>query len=237
MLPFPHHNAETLARDVRRWKLIAGVLLAGLVVLGAFSAFLVRQLDRDYSLLIDRTLPLIDEVRAVAREQSTTFRAIVSGLVENEPTEVAAALQQAEGAMARMRRGEAVLLTSDILQEQPDLLAALKQADAAYLAAANDLLPHVTTTSTAESERERLERLRAALERANAVSRQMIQFVENRSQAISDDYSHLARTHSAILFGIAGLPFIIVSLAVIAIVLVILTMILIFRRVGVGDGN
>ena len=231
------HNAETLARALRRWKIFALTLLVALVGMGFFSAYLVRQLDRDYSLLIDRTLPLIDDIRAVAREQSTSFRAIVSGLVENDPVQVANAVQQAQAAMDRMRRGEAALLTSDILQEQPDLLGALRKADTAYLAAASEILPHVTTSVTAEAERERLERLRAALENANVVTRQLIQFVENRSQSLSDDYSHLARTHSTILFGIAGLPVILGSLAVLAIVLVIVAMMLIFRRASLEESR
>ena len=222
-------------RDLRRWKFIAGVLLIGLIGLGMFSAYLVRQLDRDYSLLLDRTLPLIDDIRRVAREQSTVFRSIVTGLVENDPAQVNAAIQQAQAAVDRMRHDEAVLLTSDILQERADLLAEQKKADQAFVAVVTDLLPHVTATATAEDERERLERLRAALEHANAVSRELIQFVENRSQSISDDYSHLARTRAAIIFGIAGLPLLVGTLAALVIVCVIGAVILLFRRYGTED--
>lgn len=237
MTPFPHHAAEPLARQLRRWKVISGVLLLMVVGLGVFSAYLIRQMDRDYSSLIDRTLPLIDEIRLVSREQSTAFRSIVSGLVENEPGKVAAAAQQARSAMEEMRRGEAVLLASEVLRERPELIEALKKTDAAFLAAADDILPYVSATSTAEAERERLERLRGTLENANATTRQMIQFVEDRSQSISDDFSQFARTRSTILFGIAGLPVVVGSLAAIAIVLVIVAMLIIFRRTGLDDNR
>lgn len=236
MPPPANPSVEVLARELRRWKIFALVLLAALVGVGAFSAYVVRELDEDYSRLFDRTLPLMDELRVVGREEANAFRALVTGLVESEPAPVDHAVTDARESLERIRRLLDRLEKSGVLKERPELLRGIRVANGDYLAAAGDLLPRVAVGNTAQRERVSIENLRVALDRALTSNRVAIQFVESRSQAISDDYTRIVRNRATLLLGIAGLPVAFGTLIVVVVAFVVVAMIWTFRRVGAEDG-
>lgn len=238
---FPQAVA-TLSRDsilqtsVRRLKLLVGVLVLSNCVLGVFSVALLRKLDRDYTALLDQTLPLIAQIRVVGRENTDVYRALVAGIVESDAKLCAESVQRAGKALERGRTARAQLLKSPTLQEKPGLLKEMADATAAYDDVARGIMAKLSPEMTPADQNASYNQLEQALERCRNSTRLLQEFVDARSQAISDSVSAEMRSRSNLVLGVAGWPLVIGVLIAIMVAGVLIVMFVILRRIGADDG-
>ena len=225
------------ADKVQYLKLLAGVLLASNIVLGVMSGYLLRTVDRNYSTLIDRTVPTLTHIRSANREASSSFRALIVSLVNDDPETCAHELRQAQDSLAREKQLRAQVLASAILDDKPPLLAEFQEAASAYEQETTDLMGRVTPEMTAEEERTRINQLHLTLERYSIAIGRVSDFVESRSQSISGDYSSETHSRSALMLRLASWPVLAAAvIATLTVALVIITL-LVFKRTDFGDGT
>ncbi len=221
---------------MRRLRLLVAVLVLSNCALGVFSVFLLRKLDHDYSGLIDQTLPLMSQLRAAGRENTDAYRALVAGLVETDPALCAEAATRARQALSRGRAARIRVAQSPVLRQKPGLLNEMEEAGAGFEAIAENLLPRLSADATPASERIRFELLEKALERSRAANRALQDYVEERSQALSDTISGEVRSRSALVLGVASWPLLMGVLIAVVVVVVLAGMFVMLRRIGADDG-
>ncbi len=221
---------------MRRLRLLVAVLVLSNCALGVFSVFLLRKLDQDYTVLFDQTLPLMSQLRAAGRENTDAYRALVTGLVEVDPALCAEATIRARQALSRGRAARVRLAQSPVLRQKPGLLNEMEEAGAGFEAIAENLLPRLTAEASPASERIHFELLEKALERSRAANRALQDYVEERSQALSDTISGEVRTRSALVLGVASWPLQMGGLIAVVVVVVLVGMFIMLRRIGADDG-
>ena len=233
MSPYSSDTATLAA--LRRLKLLMAVLVLSNCALGVFSVYLLNRLDRDYSVLIDETLPLMGGIRAVARAQTDAYRAIVAGAVARDPKLCAEAAQRARREIGRAHTARLQLAQSEILRQKPEALRELNGSGAELEAMADELIPKISTPDAGADEPARLPRLDAVLERCRGINRQLLEYVDARGQRINDDFSAGVRHRSALVLGLAGWPLLLAVAVALVVGVVLLGMVVIFRRIGAED--
>ena len=226
----------TTLTTVRRLKLLVAVLVLSNCLLGIFSVFLLRKLDRDYSDLIDETLPLMSQVRLAGHANTDAYSALATGLVAKNPKLCAVAAQRAQLALRAGHAARSALTKSAILRQKPELLRELGAAAADFEAVAGEIIPQVAADVHAASEPALFARLEAALQRCRAINRQLLDYVNARGQKISDDFSAEVRTRSVVVMGVAAWPLLLGVTITVVMAVVLIGMIIVFRRIGADDG-
>ncbi len=225
-------NHTHTERTIRRLRLLVVALVVSNLVLGFLSAYLLRRLDRDYSELLDETWPTVQHVRTVGQESTNAYKQIVAGLAESDPARCAAYVKTIDATMARIRAGRVLVVQSELLAEQPPLLADYKTAAAEFDAGVAGIMPRLTPASTVESERGALDKFEASLDRVRTVNQKLLTFIETRSQSISGDFSAGVRQRSFLVLSVAAWPVLIAAIAVVSTLVVVLAMLFMFRRSG-----
>ncbi len=227
---------SSLQTSVRRLKLLVGVLVLSNCVLGIFSVSLLRKLDHDYSDLLDQTLPLIAQLRVVGRESTDVYRALVAGIVETDAKLCAESVQRAAKSLARAHAARAQLLKTGVLKEKPEMLKEMADATTAYDEVARAIMAKLSPEMTPADQNASYNQLEQALERCRRSTRQLQEFVDARSQAISDNVSAEVRSRSRLVLGVASWPLLVGVLVAAMVAVVLIGMFFILRRVGADDG-
>lgn len=225
---------ERLIRELKRWKMLAAVLLGLVVVLGSLSAWLMRAMATEYSRLIDRSVPALTDLREIDNSALSAHRALLAALLAENREACDLALGRLEAQLDQSRRMRDSLSRQPIF-EGPEPLAALNKAGADYETAANEFLALARGGRMAEASARRNDRVKPTLDAYLAEIGAASRMVADRSQKQNADMTDTVRSRSALLVGVASLPVIIGSVALLAVIAVIVAMVVIFRRAGVED--
>jgi len=204
--------------------------------LGAFSVYLIRRTNREYSILIDDSVPVLHQIRDVDEEAAKVFQALIAGLVTQDPAKCAAALKRANDALDRGKQFRAKILASSFLRQNHALAREYEESSDAYEKEVTALLPRVTPENTADAERYRLEQLQSVYDRFDDVIERMYALVVDRTELTSDQYTAQTRSSSAVVLGLAGWPLLLAASIVVLTVVVVIIMLSVFRRAGFDDG-
>lgn len=211
------------------------VLVLSNCLLGALSVWLLRELDRDYSGLIGETLPLLGKVRAAGRESTDAYRLLVAGFVESDPVQRGEIAARANEAIGRAKQARQDLKDSELAHLNPDLTAELQAAGLEYERVAAEVLQRITAGFALGTERERFERLEAALGRVRNANRVALDFLEGRGQSRSEELSAKVQGRTALVLGVAGWPLVAAAVVGALVAAVLAGMFFILRRAGADD--
>ena len=221
---------------IGRLKLCVALLVGLCVLFGALCAYLLRSLDRNYADLIDHSVPVINELRALNKQALSAQRGILASLVRvNEPGREDA-LKGIRVAIAADRKIRARILLQSILQDGSKHALILNHTGEDYDQAATDVVNLLAQGRNSEADKVRHEMARPALNLYLNCIESAANYVENTSQRISDEYTEGTQSQSAILLGLAGLPLFIAGVIIMAVFAAIFMMWLVLRRAGFDDG-
>jgi hypothetical protein len=220
---------------LRRLKVLTIVLVLSNFLLGAFSVYLIRRTDRDYSLLIGESVPALYEGRHVGQQMGIVYRSIIAALIAKDPAVCAAQIARARQALTKGKELREQLLQLDMLQKNPSLARELEKAGEDFAQAASDLLPRITPDDTADSERDRLDHMQQLYERHIASLEQIATMAAGHAELSSEAYSDLSRSRSELVLGLASWPLVLAGLIVGLTVVIVLIMLVVFRQAVIGD--
>jgi hypothetical protein len=194
------------ARNLRRLRILAVILIVSNVAIGGIGVHTIRRLDREYSLLIDSSVPVLDEIRGIGRQTGLLFRMTVTALVATDPAARSAALQSAREAQTECRKLRAAVQGADFIQGDPELVRKYAAAGKEYDAVIDDLLPRITAEDTVEQERRRVGSLLGAYDRLSILNETISATLASRSEELNTRYSMDSNRESKLLLGLAGWP-------------------------------
>lgn len=220
---------------LRRLKLLAGVLVLSNFLLGAFSFYLIRRTDRDYSLLIDENVPALYQSRHVGQQAGIAYRAMISALLTKDPATCAVQLDRARAALRRGDELRAALLKLDLLRTRPDLAAEYQQTAEDFNLAAKELLPRITPEDTVDAERDRIQHLQDLYERMIAVNEKLATVAASDTQTGNDGYTAQSQLRSELMLGLASWPLLVAALIVGLTLVILVVMLVVFRQAVISD--
>ena len=228
-------STSTPTAGNQQLKLLVLVLVLSNIILGLLSVFLLRSLNRDYSLLIDDSVPTMNHIRSIGKEANETFRAVIMGLVNDDPAVCAMAIQRAQHALESEKKNRARVFSASILQEKPALLAELRQTGEAYEQMAASLISRITPNTTTEDERIRINQIQQTVDHYSIVVGKALDFVESHSRTANGTYSKSVRLRSALMIVLASWPVLVAGLVVTLTVVVVSILLLLFKQADAGD--
>jgi len=221
---------------MRRLRLLVAVLVTSNLLAGLFSIYILRKQDREYSVLIDESVPVMNEVRMADTTAAKLYEAVIAGLLTPDPVKCANAVKQARHYLVRGKMHRDRALSAGFLQRDPTLVVEFRNAGEAYEEAVTRLLPRITPENTADRERDHIEQLQAIYDKYASAIRRVSWLVQKEAKAASGDYSLSTNRHSIIVLGLASWPML-VLIAILAFTLAfVLVMAFIFRTASPGDG-
>jgi hypothetical protein len=229
------HGPEQAAA-LRRLKWLGLALILSNLILGCLSVYLLRAQDRDYSRLIDESVPLLHEAVELRLEAGAVARAVTDAVLARTPAEAAAAVERAQAGLRRgdVLRSEAAngrLLAADGATRQE-----LVDAGEAFDREVRDVLGRAGEGSSGGPGVDALRGIGVSMDRYSTAVQDMAETVQTRTEALSDFYTAATRSRSFVVLGLAGWPLILAAAIVALTVAVVATMLFVFRQADAGDG-
>ena len=219
---------------VRQLKLLIVVLVLSNIGLGLFSFFLLRAIDKQYSELIGKSVPVLNSL------QTVTARAMEAMRTTN-PNSVAAVegrrgQQHQEASMALARDRD---LRNEVLRAEWAGAAKereeFKQTGEAFTKLATEVVAHLAAGRTNEAMQLREGRLRGAFDHYILAATKAADVLEADSERMNLSVSAKADNMSTLLLGIASWPIIVlIGLLLITALFVVVLMVL-FRGREMSD--
>ncbi len=221
--------------NLRRLKVLAVLLVLSNLILGGVSVHLIRRLNQQYSTLVESSMGGLSEVRGAGRQASLVFRTTVAALVTDDPTECSAEIGRARGAEMEGRKLREAILAMDVFRQNTELRLEYEAVGKEFDAVVDDLLPRITADDTAARERVRFMKLESLYDRFTTVNSRISDSLGSRAGELSTTYSSQTNRETMAIIGFAGWPLVLAAGLVFLTAIVVLVMILAFRREIAAD--
>lgn len=227
-----HHRPSLNPAPMRQLKVLLWVLVTSNIAVGLYSMYALRTLDRQYSELIDQTVPLLGDLQALTAK--TSLAMIGTSPVRFGGADRAAAVETARRAFADEAAHRARLLSElqpDRRSESQDLRASAE----AFNAAGAEYLALLDRSGLAEAGRYREVQLRPAFEHYLWSLERTSNVLKAESDRANDAVSQHAGTVSVVLFGVATWPVLVLVLLLLATALFVGVLMILFRGREMSD--
>jgi hypothetical protein len=212
------------------------VLLVSNVVLGVLSVYLLRTLDRDYSVLIEDSVPVLNQLRTMNKSGSGAYRAALWSMVLPDAAGRADAFKQSQTATHKGKQFRIRVMAAEIFAGQKALIDQLRVTGEAYDKAVTEFLAFMAQNNSPGAAQARFEQIRPVFKNyANAIET-AANYVESRSANLSADYTARMRSRTTLVLSIASWPVLVIATAMLLTLGIIAVTLLVFKQAEVGDG-
>ncbi len=230
-VPAAHDQSATL----RQLKVLVVVLVLSNIGLGAFSAYLLRSTDERYSLLLERSVPVLNDLRAETAQLAIAVRLTGIPLLRATEAERAGAVQLARAAIQRDRELRTKVMNDPWPPSTPDRRADLQRHGQRVDAASEQVITLAAAARSDEAAKVRAKELRPAFDDYLDAIANAADTVERASMKESDAMTARTGSMAAVVLGLSGWPVIVlVALLLLTAVFVIVLMVL-FRGREMSD--
>ena len=230
----PHRVPDT-ASVLRQLKLLVIVLIISNIALGGFGFYLLRKIDRNYSILIDQSVPVLNGLQALTASASETMRSTNPVLLteaKHSPAELANA---ARAAIAHDGEVRDDLVTRNWVGEAQTERASVRQAGQEFDQLANRMIPLLETNNLVELSRRREAELRPLYNEYVAATSKAAQLLHNRSIETSDNLSLRTGSLSRLLLGFGTWPMILLGVFLVFTAMFVITVLVRVKLLGGAD--
>lgn len=227
----PHDQSSTL----RQLKLLVLVLVISNVGLGSFCFYLIRAMDRNYSELLDHSIPILNDLQTLTAMASGAMRVTNASFYGDSAEQRAAAVAQ-----ARRRMQDDISLRGRLLKAEwagagSRSREELHTAGDRFSGLIRDLVAHYATGNTHEAVRMRDELLRPAYETYLATITKVADTLQEDSQRDSDAISARAGSMSKVVLGLASWPLLTLAALLLLTALFVVVLMVLFRGREMSD--
>lgn len=219
----PHDRSSTL----RQLKLLVLVLVISNVGLGVFCFYLLRAIDRNYSELLDHSVPILNDLQTLTAMASGAMRVTNPSFFSDSAEKRTAAVAQ-----ARKRMQEEASLRDKILKAEwagtgNQSREEMRKAGDRFSGLIGDVVALYATGNVQEAVRMRDEVLRPAYEDHLATITKAADMLQDGSQRYSEAISARTGSMSKVVLGLASWPLLtLAALLLITAVFVVVLMVL-----------
>ena len=204
-------DADRQMSLLRRLKALVVVLIVSNMALGVFGFYCLRAIDHKYSELIDRTVPLMDQMQELTAVSAHAMRGTNPAFFSPAENQRAATERAREG-LDRDEKLRGLLVRTDWDPAREDEQETLQNAGDTFSRVARQVVDLFSAGRTAEATKLREESLRPAFERYVAATTQAADLVKEHSLKTSDAFTERTHSISKMMLGLASWPVIALTL-------------------------
>jgi hypothetical protein len=223
------------ASSLRSLKRLVVLLVVSNLALGVFSVYLLRTVDRRYSELVDRSVPVLNDLQTLTALSANVMHRTGTVLLNAPAEKRAAMLRDARTALDQDRDLRNRLFKADWLSSRPEGKLEFKKAGDDFTQVASELLRQATGGQTAEAREFRERSLRPAFERYQSVTTLVADLLEAESQQTNLDYTARTNSLSNLVLGLAGWPLLVFVALLLLVVVLVIAMMVAFRGKDLAD--
>lgn len=212
---------------VRQLKWLVVVLVLSNIAIGAFSVVALRRADARYSELIQRTVPVLNDMQTLTAHAAEAMVATNPSRLRTMPLD--AFLREANAALAEEASDRTHVLKGTWVTEAKAERQELDQAATAFSAAARAVLAVEQTGNVAEATVQRDRELRPAFDRYIIAITKAADVLEAEGRNANDFETKRNSNMSTLMLSFAGWPMIVVAALLVITTLFVLVLMMLFR--------
>ncbi len=220
---------------VRQLKLFVLILVLSNIGLGAFSFYLLRAMDRSYSELFERSVPVLSDLQTLTAQSISAMRATNTSALANGQAVPPAMVEQGRGGFATDRKLREKLLKAEWLAGSEKERAEFSAAGEVFTRTGDEVVAALAAGRLADATKVRDERLRGAFERYVSATTKLSDVVETTSGRASDAVSARTGNLSTVVLGIASWPVVLLAGLLLLTAIFVLVLMVLFRGREMSD--
>jgi hypothetical protein len=197
---------------VRQLKLLILLLLISNIALGGFGFYLLRAIDRNYSLLINRSVPILNGLQTVTARATEAMRSTNPNLLTETKIPSAEVAVRARVAMERDQTVRNNVLSRNWVENAEALREKIREAGQTFDRAAADVISILETNDVAGANQKRETDLRPAYNRYVDATTEAAELLQNKSLETSDGLSVQTANFSKVMLSLGTWPMIILGI-------------------------
>lgn len=213
---------------IKQLQLLVVVLILSNVGLGGFSFYLLRKLDREYSVVIGRSVPILNSLQTLTAKAMEAMRATNPTQFGKQSDRASAFVQQAGQQFAADREERSKALRSEWAGAAAERTE-LQVAGDDFTRLGADVLAHYGSGRVDEAIRVREGDLRVAFDRYIAAATKAADVLEIESTKLNSDLSERAGNVSSVVLGISTWPLILL-LGILLVTMALIILLMMFFR-------
>ena len=220
------HTSEDPRSIIRQLKILVALLIISNIALGVFGFWLLRNIDRNYSALIDQSVPTLTRLQNLTAAASETMRSTNPVLLDHpdaQPSEIARAARDTIGHDTELRQE---LLSRDWVKNAQSGQTDIRAAGEAFDRAAADTVQLLEANQITEAQKHRETVLRPAYNRYVTVTSQASQSLRTSSLRESNSLTLHVASVSKMILGIASWPLIILGAFLLFVLLFVISVLI-----------
>jgi hypothetical protein len=223
------------AATLRQLKLLVVVLVLSNIGLGIFSFYILRRMDRQYSELISRSVPMLSDLQTLTTRAMAAMRATNPGRAPLTGERGGALATQ--GRLAVMQDQE--LRRKVLALESPTVTdrdrAELQTAGDEFSRRALDVIAQWSTGNMAEAVKARDDTLRPVFDRYIAATTRAADRLEAASLEANTAMSESTGSMSTVVLGLASWPIVLLVCILLLTAIFVLVLMVLFRGREMSD--
>ena len=197
---------------LRQLKVVIALLVLSNVVLGVFSFYFLRAVDRKYSQLISRAVPIMHQMQELTAVTTEVMRetnpALFGGSSENQRE----ATERARAGLDRDKKLRDSLVQTDWDPTRDNEQDTLQNTGETFTKIGRNVIDLLGTGRITDATKLREESLRPAFERYVAATSEATGFVKALSLKTSDDFTERTHSISKMMLGLGSWPVMILGI-------------------------
>lgn len=231
--PASHSNDH--ASSLRNLKLLVVVLAASNILIGAFSVYLLRGVDRRYSELIDHTAPVLNDLQTSTAKAGEAMRQTNPAFFTVSADKIPSAVKRGRTALDADRALRSKLLSAEWLPETSAKRTEFRQSGEAFTQAGNKVLDLFAAGQGVEADRVREAVLRPAFERYQNATTKVADLLLDESKVTNDNFTARTSRLSTIVLSVASWPVLVLVLLLLVTAIFVVVMMIAFRGKDLAD--
>jgi len=229
----PHLSDQN--STVRQLKLLVLILVVSNIGLGAFSFYLLRAVDRSYSELFDRSVPILNELQTLTARTVHAMRGTNFAALAGQTSAPPAFVEQARAGFAAERGLREKILKAPWTTTNETERAEFRAAGDHFTRMGDEVLMTLSSGRWSEAVKAREERLRVAFDRYLTAMTRLSDGLEAESARASEAVSARTGNMSNIVLGIASWPVVLLAGLLLLTAIFVLVLMVLFRGREMSD--
>ena len=223
------------AASLRNLKRLVVILIASNIALGVFSVYLLRTVDRRYTELLDRSVPVLNDLQTLTAESVSAMRGTGPALFAATEKNRAALLQSAQAALKEDREFRNRLVRGDWLSSKPKGKLNFQQAGEAFTKDSLEVLRLLEAGNAEEASRLRDNVVRPEFDHYLDAITKVADDLEAESLQTNSDYTARTNSLTTVVLGVAGWPLLVFGVLLVLVAVLVVAMMIAFRGKDLAD--
>lgn len=231
----PISTSNDQAATLRNLKVLVVLLVVSNILVGILGVYLLRLVDRRYTDLVNRTVPVLNDLQTLTAKSASAMRATNPTFFAVKGADLQAVIRHARAELESEHTLRLKLLGIDWLPDTSGKRNEFKQSGEAFTEAGTRIVALFEAGQSSEAIRLREELMRPAFERYQGAVTRVADVLLGESTVVNQDFTAKTSSLTTIVLGVASWPVILLFGLLLLTAVFVIAMMIAFRGKDLAD--